>query len=174
MPKRPPVQGQQLVNNFQTALISLDTSQAAQFEAERSENALVEHLRTISSGSYLQPVALDDGSQDAVTRASLDAHIKKVQAEQINQLNTEQLANLQAVVLADFRRRKVRITVVNAKLKPIESIWYDQNTGYRNSINSRKTVVGVIDEILLDRNALVIKPVGLTRFINKSLTSFVV
>jgi hypothetical protein len=174
MPKRPPVIGQDLVNDFQTALVSIATSQVAQSEAQRSENAMVEHLRSLSGGYYLQPGALVSDSRDAVSHASLDAHIKKVQAEQIQHMNAEQLQALQVRAHTDFLGRKVRINVLNNATSPVESVWFDQMNGYRNSTNKRKVIVGVIEDILLDRNALVIKPVGATHLFNQALQSFII
>ncbi len=174
MPKRPPVIGQQLINDFQTAIASIETTQAAQYEAERSENALVEHLRSISTGYYLQPGALAQDNQDAVTKASLDAHIKKVQAEQIVQLNAEQLADLQFRSKNDFLNRKVRISVTDRKANPIESVWFDSVTGYRTNATKRRRVLGRIEDILLDRNAIVIKPIGMTKLFNSGLQSFII
>ena len=174
MQKRPPVEGRSLVNDFQTALVSIATSQAAQFEAQRSESAMVEHLRSLSGGYYLQPGALSSDNTDAVSHASLDAHIKKVQAEQIQRLNTQQLTTLQARTKEDYLNRKVRVNVIGNTTSPIESVWFDPLSGYRNSVNTRKVFNGVIEDILLDKNALVIKPLGMTHLFNKNLQAFIV
>jgi hypothetical protein len=174
MPKRQPVNGLQLISDFQTALISIATSQVAKSEAERSENAMIEHLRTMSGGYYLQPGALTSDNKDAVTHASLDAHIKKVQAEQIQRLNAEQLANLHAKTRADFLNRKVNIRVLDSASLPVESVWFDPVGGYRNSVNKRRSFQGVIEDILLDRNAIVIKPTGVTHLFNQNLQAFIV
>jgi hypothetical protein len=150
------------------------TSQAAQSEAQRSENAMVEHLRTLSAGRYLQPGALVVDSQEAVSHASLDAHIKKVQAEQIQQLNAQQLAQLQIKTKTDFLNRRVRITVINNQSNPVESLWFDPRSGYRNSPNNRRIIQGTIEDILLDKNAIVIKPNPMLRMINNSLKAFII
>ena len=164
--------GQPLVADFQTVMVSASTIQAAQYEATRSENELLGHLEAISAGTYLNPGAIND--QDDVTRASLDAHIKKVQAEQLDSINTAQLRALADKDQADYTGRKVRITVLKPILKPVETIWFDESSGYRTGGSKKTTITGTIEAVLLDKNFLLIRPGAASRFINSNLKNYVI
>jgi hypothetical protein len=165
---------QQLIANFQTVFVSLATVQAAHQEATRSEQALLHHLQGIGGGGYLQPTALATGNQDQVSQASLDAHIKKVQATQLDSMNAYQLQELQQQTQSAYAGRKVQITVRTPELEPVELVWFDQQHGYRNNIAKRRSFTGVITEVLLDKNALVLSPTAASKLMNSRLHSIVV
>lgn len=174
MKHRQPVSGQTLVADYQTAFVSAATVEAAKYEASRSENELVQQLEHISAGTYLNPGALAATDQDTLTRASLDAHIKKVQTQQLDTMNAQQL---QALVAQDkdlYAGRKVTVTVRTSTEPPIDMVWFDQQNGYRTSVCKKKSVHGTIEEVLLDRNLLVVKPGWGLKLLNSRLQSYLV
>ena len=99
--------GQQLVADYQTVMVSSSAIDAAAYEAERSENELMQYLASTSSGNYLQPGDLGNPNESSIGRASLDAHVKRVQAQQLQALNHEQMRQLSAQDKQDFIGRQV-------------------------------------------------------------------
>jgi hypothetical protein len=169
------VEGQQLLADFQTAFVAMATADAAKFEAARSEDEVLSHLTLGADGSYLNPTLLSDTNQFDYKRASLDAHIKKIQAEQVSQLSQQQIAELIDNTSKRFLRKKVRITVQNPDQQPVEAVWFDQKFGQRsNIVRNKKTIVGTIESVLLEKNALVLKPVWLSRLLMPSLKFYIV
>lgn len=151
--------GTDLVEQFKNALILRSTVQYAKEEAERSEQETVQGLDAISRGTYLNPSVVPVDLQNQLTRASVDAHIKKVQANQIDQSSRQQMAELQENANKKYVGRKVIVTILNGLEKPVESIWLNPNSGqYYNGVLNTKSVTGTIEELMLEKNALLLKP----------------
>jgi hypothetical protein len=169
-----PISGQQLVHDFQSVYIAVATAAAAHHEAEHSEHAVVEYLARATSGTFLNPSVIAQESQPSLTKASLDAHVKKVQAEQIQAFSDAQIQQQNAKVQILYRGRKVQINVLTNGSSPIESIWLDKRTGYRQGVVQRARLTGVIQEIHLDKNLLVVLPTRLPRLVNPNLKQYLV
>ncbi len=169
-----PVSGQLLVANFQTAFLNIATTTVAEHEATRSEAALEDHLAALSGGMYLQPGNLDEGTQHDISRESLDAHIKKIQARQLSALSDAQLEELVTQTKATYQSRKVKVTVLDATNSPLEYIWFNPHTGYRTSTSKKLSVTGTIEEIRLEDNVLLLRPSFWARLPNRELTSYAV
>lgn len=168
------VLGQQLVTDFKAALISSATVELAKREAERSEAEITGLLSYVSNGSFLNPSALTTESQSAVTRASVDAHVKKIQAQQMELLNAGQLAELSERDQMQYGGRKVRVGIIDYKQQPVESVWSDPHLGYRKGVITKGGVAGTIDQVLLTQNLLVLKPTGFNRLLNRQLLYYIV
>lgn len=164
-----------LITEFQTAMVNRATSQAAQSQAADSESSLLQHLGQASNGNYLQPANLagnDDGS--AISHASLDAHIKKVQASQLHDLTNQQLAQSQQRVQQTYKHARLTVRVTAGSQNPIDCLWFDQQHGYRTSTCKKQVVSGIIEDILLDRNLLVLRPSLTSRLLTSNLQSYIV
>lgn len=172
-PKQP-LSGQALVADYQTVFVSTATIEAAHYEASRSENELVQQLEDISAGTYLNPGSIEPGTQDAMTRLSLDAHIKKVQARQLSDMNAQQLAALIEESRSRYIGRKVKVSVLPTADKPIDVVWFDERSGYRTSTSRKTAVTGVIEDVLLDRNVLILRPTWGMRLLNSHLRNYLV
>jgi hypothetical protein len=166
--------GQALLADFQSAFVSAATIEAARFEAERSENELLTHLDAVSGSSYLNPGNLGSDEQAAIARASLDAHIKKIQARQLGSMSQGQLQHQLMQDQQAYKGRRIRVTILHKNSGAVESVWYDQTTGYRNGTVKYGKITGIIDDVLLDRNVLVLKPTLRTRLLASSLRYYVV
>lgn len=171
--KQPTGSAQALLADFQTAFVALATKEAAKHEADRSENELLQHLNAVSSGGYLQPGSLPTDLQADMSRGSLDAHFKKVQAQQLDSMSNERLDSLQTLANKQYLGRRVVATQPKGA-DFIEAVWYDQRRGYYNSLYKRPTVGGTIEAILLDRNMLVVKPSWQLRLLNNNLQNYIV
>lgn len=169
-----PISGQQLVADFQSTMLALATSDAAQHEAIRSEQELLSSLAATSEGNYLNPNNFGNISSDSVAKASLDTHIKKVQAEQIKSLSASQY---KATVEDDNKAyigKKVRITSLSKEYEPFESMWFDSRTGYKSYEFKKNSIEGSIEELLFDKNAVLIKPKMMRRLFVSDMKFFIV
>ena len=169
-----PGSGQELVADFQTAFVSAATIEAAKYEAARSEDELVNQLTAVSSGNYLNPGILETDLQARMTHDSLDAHIKKVQARQLESMNAAQLQQLYVQDNQIYRGRKVQIKVLPGYKDIIESVWFNKYKGYRSGIIKKGQITGVIDQVLLDKNTLVLKPTAGSQLFNSELQNYII
>lgn len=172
--KTPPGSGQQLLADYQTVFVSTATIEAAKYEAAQSENELINHLSDVSGGTYLQPGALSSDMQADLTRTSLDTHIKKVQAQQLDSMNAQQLQQLLEQDRAIYLGRKIAVTSLRPKSDAIESVWFDQRAGFRSHVTRKRRVVGTIQDVLLDRNVLILRPSFSARLLNNTLENYMV
>lgn len=166
--------GQQLIADFQSVLLSRATAEAATMEAERTESQLMQQLTDASRGVFLNPNSLQEVGSGYVVHASLDAHVKKVQAEQLQSMTQMQIAQLIADDQTRYTSKKVRVTSNDSDFQPFDALWFDQQTGYRSSPYKKHAIEGYIEEISFDKNMLVIKPKHLMRLINNSLQFYLV
>ena len=166
--------GQELVADFQSAFVSSATIEAAKYEAARSEDELVSQLAAVSNGSYLNPGALESDLQARMTHDSLDAHIKKVQARQLESMNAAQLQQLYVRDNQVYRGRKVQITALKGHTDVIESVWFNKYSGYRTGIIKKGKITGVIDQVLLDKNTLVLRPTSGSKLFNSELQNYLI
>lgn len=169
-----PKTGQFLLADYQTAFVAAVTLLVAKNEAERSENALVNQLTSMGGGAYLNPGNLTNALQTDMTRASLDAHIKKVQAQQLDSISATQLEAMSHQDQLDYVGRKVQIIPKTGKTDAMEAVWFNPQTGYRVSPLKRSKVTGTISEVILDQNVLVLKPGVLARTINPELKQYLI
>lgn len=166
--------GQQLVADYQTVMVSSSAIDAAAYEAERSENELMQYLASTSSGNYLQPGDLGNPDESSIGRASLDAHVKRVQAQQLQALNHEQIMQLSALDKQDFIGRQVIIEQLDPSRKCIELLWFDTQNGYRSNPTNKRRIYGIVEDVLLDKNILLIKPRLRNRLLTSNLQGYVV
>ena len=166
--------GQELVADFQAAFIAMATSEMANYEAQKSENDLLQQLSYWSRGGYLNPRAIQSEQQDSVSRASLDAHIKKLQASQVEQMKKEHLHSLVKASKATYIGKRVRIEVLRANQDPIDVLWANPQTGYRANALNKTHLSGKIMEVRLESNLLMIYPSRISRVVNKELQAYII
>lgn len=165
--------GERLVEIFRTAMIVRSTAEYAKTEAERSEKDTLNSLDYLSRGDFLNPGNLPVYSQEQIAKSSVDAHIKKVQAEQISQQSTTQMVDLQRES-QQYIGRKVKIIVLDRPAKPIESLWFNQTTGqYSTGVPNTKGVSGNIEQVLIEKNAIMIRTGALSRLVSPGRHYFV-
>ena len=166
--------GAALLADFQSAFVSAATIEAAKFEAERSEDELLSHLNDVSGSTYLNPGNLDSDEQNMIARASLDAHVKKIQARQLDALSQSQLQQQITLDRQTYKGKRLKVTILQKNNGAVESVWFDRQTGYRHSVVKYGKITGIIDEVLLDRNLLVLKPTLKSRVLASSLRYYMV
>ncbi len=177
-PKGLALSGKLLVADFQSAIASLVTMETAKYQAEQAEQATLQTIQTANSpnnGIFVTPHDIPATSQDALVRSSLDAHLKKVQSEQISKYTLAQIAQLQEEDKHKYTGKKVQITVLNREIGAVESYWYNNQTGrYSQGIMKANSVKGTIEELSFSKNLLIIKPLLASRIVLSARKYFLV
>ncbi len=165
--------GEELIEYFRTAMIVLSTAHFAKAEARRSEQDTLNSLDYLSRGTFLNPTNLPSNAQEQVARSSVDAHIKKVQASQIDQQSQVELSNLEQQA-SKYIGKKVRVAVLDRAAKPLESLWQDPTTGqYTPSSLNTKGISGKVEQILLEKNAIMLKVGAVSQLVSPQRHFFV-
>ncbi len=151
-------EGAQLVADFQATMVNLAGAEISAAEAAQSEKLATGALQYFAGGGVLNPALIPTDSNTQIARASVDAHIKKIQAEQYRAMSRGQLADMTAQATAQFTGRKVTIRVLEREQNPIESVWLDPRRGYTNNAVNTGQLKAVIREVWLEKNALLLKP----------------
>lgn len=158
---KPSFDGETLVSEFLSVITNLTTAKTAIEIAQQSESATLRSIAAIqprTNEMYVTPGDVPAVSQESLVRDSLDAHLQKVQAEQIDALVQTQNKRLQQDI-PKYLKRKVTIGVIDASFQPIESYWFNSRTGqYDQGTLKASTIGGVISEISFLKNVIVVKP----------------
>ena len=158
---KPVISGDLLVSDFISAMTNLSTAETAKYVAKRTEEQAMDELRSVSAHTnpvFLTPADIDPQAQAHIARSSLDAHLQKAQSEQIEAFTGRQVADLEAAARLNYKGRKVRVDIVDSAFGPIESVWFDKRTGQYRQGAMKKGIRGIIEEVSLGHNRLVIKP----------------
>lgn len=170
--------GDALVADFQSAIANLVTMETAQYAAELSERAAIQTIQTADRGSnglYVTPRDIPDAAQQLLLHSSVDAHIKKVQAQQIASYTAGQIAELEATDIKTYLGKKIQVDVIDQEIGAVESYWHDDKTGKESrGVIKAKTVKGIIEELSFSKNLLVIKPLLASRLILSARKFFLV
>ena len=173
----PALSGDLLVADFQTAFVNIATVGTAKFAAQQSEKNAVQTIATAGAANniYVTPRDIPVGSQDNLAKASLDAHMKKVQAEQIESFSIGQIDRMEIDDRKKYQGKKVQVIVTDFAFQPIESSWFNDKTGEQNnSIVKSKSIKGIVEDIDFENNLLVLKPTLASRVLLPSRKFFLV
>ncbi len=175
------IDGEQLVSDYVTALINRSTTHAAQNEAEISQHQAEYYLQSApihTNDVFVTPQDIPIHLQDSLARASLDAQIKKVQAAQIAIKSSEQIEELERNNKSRYIHKKVQLSVIDTAMKPVQSYWQNRKTGkITTGTISSTSINGTIEDIVLQKNLLVLKPSLISRTFNPEriyITAYIV
>lgn len=166
-----------LLGDFQLAWSIIETVERSKFIAEQTESDTLHKLASFNqtNGIYVTPADIAVNHHDQLTHASLDAHIQKVQSNQIEQYGHQQLQDLQMAVDHTYLRQKIRVRVVDKQHHPIHSCRQDKTDGqYYYADNRSRSVAGKIKLINLVDNYLIIQPSLGRRLTNKTIEYYLV
>lgn len=173
--------GEQLVSDYVTALVNRSTTHAAQNEAEISQQQAEYFLQSAPkhfNDLFVTPQDIPIHLQDSLARASLDAQLKKVQAAQIASKSTEQIQELEQSNKSRYIHKKVQLSIIDSAMKPVQSYWQNSKTGkITTGTISSTSINGTIEDILLQKNLLVLKPSLISRTFNPEriyITAYIV
>lgn len=170
----PLARGAKLVADFQATMVNLAGAEFSAQEARASEKRALQELEYLSSGTVLNPAYIPAESNQEIARSSIDAHIKKVQSEQIQQLTKAQLVVMSNDDKTQFVDRAVAVRPRTLDPTPIESIWLDKRRGYTKGSVKTTQLKGTIQDVLLSKNVLLVKPTWSSRFFNPARKLFIV
>ncbi|MBP9852882.1 MAG: hypothetical protein QG629_692 [Patescibacteria group bacterium] len=166
--------GAALIADFQSVVLTLATKDAAVYEANRSEKELMEYLTIVSHGSYLQPATLAQDEQQRITQASVDAHLKKAQADQVLSMSEAQIAATTRKMSSEWKGKKIRLRAVDATTKPFRGHYFDPRHGSRLSNVNVTQVAGVVEEVLPEKNVLILRPTLMSRWSHSGLQAYII
>jgi hypothetical protein len=176
---KPTVQtsGALLIAEFQSALNNLVTMDSAEAEAQYSEANIENALKyqAPQNGVFLTPQDISPEAADALVRNSIDAHLKKVQAQQIKAYASSQVSQQQQEAEQNYKGRKVKITNLSSEKDIFIPLWADKRMGQlREGTFKGNTITGTIEDLALDKNLLVIKPTWMWRSVQPDRRFFLV
>jgi len=158
----PIISGDTFMADFTAAVTNLTTAATAQSMADQSEQDALNTINYVGAqqaGSSLALNAIAPELQRAIVRSSLDAHVQKAQSEKINSFAAEEMMRMEAEMKKNYIGKKVRISIVDKAFNPLESYWWNPNTGEFDKGNVKfGNVKGIIEDISLEKDLIVIKP----------------
>lgn len=150
---------------YLSAMSNLTTAKTAEYMAKQSEDETLSNIKEFSQSQYAHEDFLPISPQSLV-KSSLNAHVQKAQAEEINNFANQQLIKMEDEIKVRYRRKKIQVTVLDLDQKPIESISFDKMTGvHHNTMLTAKKVVGVFDDASLFENVLVLVPTTTSKIV---------
>jgi ABC-type transporter MlaC component len=156
------VSGRSLVDDFLAAMTNLSTAKTARYVAEQTEQDALQTINYVGAGQAsgaVTPAGITPELQQAMVRSSLDAHVQKAQAQQITAYTSQQLAETEQTARQKYVGKTVKVGIIDATFQPVETYWWNSNTGqFDQGTIKFKSIKGVIDEVQLEQNRLILKP----------------
>lgn len=153
------VTGDTLVAEFLAALTNLTAVETAKFAANQSEQDAIMNIASATTGLYVNPEDIPAGAQENMVKASVDAHIKKVQAAQLASFSTSQLGQMELDAKDRYVGKKVVVEILQPEVQPIESYWFNNKTGEYTVGNIKSSSIkGIIEDLSLAQNTLLLRP----------------
>jgi hypothetical protein len=140
----------------------------AKYAAEISEQTILQGLNNLekNNGLYLTPDDISSDIGERVVKDSVNAHLAKVQSNQIVQAAQNEVTRLEDETKKIYIGKKVTITVLDPKSDVVDAVMLDKKTNeYRISKYNAKKIKGTIENVSFHDNLLVIKPTLTAQFI---------
>ncbi len=153
--------GSDLIQKYINALTTLITTERAKIAAEQTENRFLGQMESLGArnGVYLTPDEIPAEQGEHLLKESFNAHLTKVQSEQIISKSESEVARLQEQARKEYIDKRVTIEVLENGSKPLDAVYLDKRSGqYRISEYTAKKFKGTIQDISFENNLLVIKP----------------
>jgi hypothetical protein len=169
--------GDLLIADFQYAQQSLATVEGLKSLARQTEEYALNNIASVPTrnGQYVTPYDIPQEKHSPITRASVDAHLQKVQAEQVESYNSNELKVLSEEANKTYLGKRVQILATNNEIKPILVCLKDPYTGAQYLGRSQpKFISGKIKELKLEDNLLIIKPAITKKLLNRYVDYYLV
>jgi hypothetical protein len=166
------VNGDTLIQDFLTVFNNIVLVENLKYIAEQNEETTVAGISSVlpRNGVYVEPGDIAPDLKEQLATASVNAHMQKAQAQQIEKFSMTQLRELEDSAKAKYVGRKVRVQLLNRVLNPVDTHWFDTLTGrYNVNQHSPRKIVGIITDIDLNSNSILLKPTMAARAVNKSV-----
>ena len=169
--------GNLLIGDYQSSQIAIATVDNLKHLANRTERAALKQLSSITSGNqvYIIPEDIPEEMRKYYTHASLNAHLQRIQANQIEVHNLEQLKSLSLEAEQKYLKHKVKVEALDKRLKPILTCLRRKGSGQEYiAPRSPRAAKGKIKVIDLQKNYMIIRPTLTARAFNSSLQYYIV
>jgi len=168
--------GDLLIEQYRAAMMTLVAVLSAEATAKQTEQQALDNLASLPSnnGLFVTPGDIPQDAEHELTRRSLDAHLQKVQSAQIRLQGTRFTQAIQADTLKLYKGRRVQVSILEPKEQPVEVYWRDADgSTYLHGFATR-SFTGIIEDIQLDEDMLVLKPGALGQLFSSRLAYYVV
>ena len=172
-----PISGEGLVADFHAALVGLVTTDLVVAEATHSELSVEDALRynNPSNGIYITSNDISPEQVELLSKQSIDAHLKKIQAEQIQMFANSKISQQQEALSSAYKGKKVVITKISNNDDVFIPLWDDPQTGgLREGTYNGSTLKGTIEQLSIEKNILLIRPTLVWRKIQPTRRFFLV
>lgn len=157
-----------LLQSYINAISNIVTMQTANFLAEDYEKEIVNNLGSLNTrnGVFITTSDIPDGRAEKFVKDSVNAHLAKVQSNQIKSVTVQEIERLKTDTLRRFKGKKINIIKINSKSDIFDAVYLDSETGgYRISKYTAKSIKGTVEDISYEDNLLVIKPSYFSRIL---------
>jgi len=168
--------GDLLIEQYRAAMMTLVAVLSAEATAKQTEQQALDNLASLPSnnGLFVTPGDIPQDAEHELTRRSLDAHLQKVQSAQIRLQGTRFTQAMQADTLKLYKGRRVQVSILEPKEQPVEVYWRDADGSTYLRGFATRSFTGIIEDIQLDEDMLVLKPGALGQLFSSRLAYYVV
>jgi hypothetical protein len=165
------VYGQEMVHEFASAIANAAVANGLKYEAERNEELALQNIASVGAGNsiHVTPQDIPVDQQAYIAKASVDAHMQKVQALQVAAYTDQQVHLAELSVKEKYRDKKVTAQVLITDPWPVDTCWRDNYNRYHINQHGPKKVSGVIEDIDLRQNFIIIRPSKLSHVVNNTI-----
>jgi hypothetical protein len=158
----------ELIQSYINAITNLVSVERAKYAADASEQAIMQELGNLdrNNGLYVTSRDITPEIGEKVIKESVNAHLTKIQSEQIIQAASEEVARLEYEIKKVFVGKRVTVIVNSHNLDVVDQIMLDKHSNqYRVSKYTARKIKGTIENISFKDNLLSIKPTFKARMI---------
>ena len=165
------IYGNDLLQEFASAVANSTVAESLKYEAEQNEAQALQNIASVgaSNDMYVTPRDIPPEQQAYIAKASLDAHMQKTQAIQVAAYNDQQVHIAELHVKEKYRGLKVTVMVAITDPWPVDTCWRDSYGRYHINEHGPKKVTGIIEDIDLQKNYIILRPTKAFRTINNTI-----
>ncbi len=170
-------QSASLIEEFRSEVTNLVTMYSAEATAGMSESNTLRTLEELHAGNglYLTPEDIPEEMRERLTRDSLDAHLQRVQSEQIAAAAQQAVYGREDELKKKYIGRKHVFLLEDASFQPFESVWLVQNSNELSaSVIKARRVSGIIEDLSFEKNLVVLRPTYFSRLFTPRRKYFLV
>jgi hypothetical protein len=164
--------GAGLLHEFAGAVTNTAVAASLRYEAEQNEALALQNIAAVgaSNAIYITPQDIPLDQQAYIAKTSVNAHIQKAQALQVAAYTDEQVHISELHVKEHYRGRKVTAQVISTDPWPVDTCWRDARSGqYHVNEHGPKKVSGIIEDIDLRKNYIIIRPTKIAKAVNSTV-----
>lgn len=169
MPRKNNVDPIRLIEEFSFAakeIIAMLTANDMAKMSEANADAVVSQLFA-QNGLYVTPHDMNSEVQAEFAAVSADAQLKRMQSSQISAATQSNLIEHNELLNKAFVKKKLHFTASDPKYKPFESVWFNPQTGGTDTVLLKtNSITGVVENINLEQNLVVLRPSLIQRKLN--------